>query len=342
MLRSYRKSWLPASIARYFLLAFTTFLLVTGCSSQSTQINSPQVEKTTASSKKLEVINIGHQSGTPGLNLLKAQGYLEKRFAPDGITIKWIEFRGGPPMMEAMAANSVDIGNVGNLPPIFAQAGDNPIVYVAATGSSAGAQAVIVRKDSPIKTLAELKGKKVAIQKGTALQYLLLKAIASAGLTLNDIQPAYLTIPESQVAFEGGKVDVLPTSDPFYARKELANEIRVLVKGSDVAPQRAYYIATRNFAENHPDLVKVILSEQRKVEEWAKANPNEVTKLLAAQTRQQPEVWKWALERRPIFGVFDITDEFVTEQQHVVDLFYSQKLIPKTFKVKDAVWKPKS
>lgn len=245
-------------------------------------------------------------------------------------------------MMEAMAANSVDIGNVGNLPPIFAQAGDNPIVYVAATGSSAGAQAVIVRKDSPIKTLAELKGKKVAIQKGTALQYLLLKAIASAGLTLNDIQPAYLTIPESQVAFEGGKVDVLPTSDPFYARKELANEIRVLVKGSDVAPQRAYYIATRNFAENHPDLVKVILSEQRKVEEWAKANPNEVTKLLAAQTRQQPEVWKWALERRPIFGVFDITDEFVTEQQHVVDLFYSQKLIPKTFKVKDAVWKPKS
>ncbi|MEH2445391.1 MAG: ABC transporter substrate-binding protein [Nostoc sp.] len=206
---------MPTSIARYFLLAFTTFLLVTGCSPQSTQSNSPQVEQTTASSKKLEMITIGHQSGTPGLNLLKAQGYLEKRFASDGITIKWIQFRGGPPMIEAMAANSVDIGNVGNLPPIFAQAGDNPIVYVAATGSNAGAQAVIVRKDSPIKTLAELKGKKVAIQKGTALQYLLLKAIASAGLSLNDIQPAYLTIPESQVAFEGGKVDVLPTSDPY-------------------------------------------------------------------------------------------------------------------------------
>ncbi|MEH2150362.1 MAG: hypothetical protein V7K63_20015 [Nostoc sp.] len=95
---------MPASITRYFLLAFTTFLLVTGCSSPSTQSNTPQVEPTTASSKKLEVINIGHQSGTPGLNLLKAQGYLEKRFATDGIAIKWIEFRGGPPMMEAMAS----------------------------------------------------------------------------------------------------------------------------------------------------------------------------------------------------------------------------------------------
>lgn len=342
MLRSYKKSWILARIARYFLLAIATFLLVTACSSPSTQSNNPQAAPPTPISKKLEVINIGHQNGTPGLNLLKSQGYLEKRLASAGITVKWIEFKGGPPMMEAMAANAVDIGNVGNLPPIFAQAGNNPIVYVAATGSNAGAQAVIVRKDSPIKTLAELKDKKVAIQKGTALQYLILKAISSAGLTLNDIKPAYLTIPESLVAFEGGSVDALPTSDPFYARKERSGDIRVLVKGSDVAPQRAYYIATRNFAENHPDLVKVILEEQKKVEEWAKANPNEVAKVLASQTGEEPDVWKWALERRPIVGVLDITDEFVAEQQQVVDLFYSQKLIPKTFQVKDAVWKPKS
>lgn len=96
--------------------------------------------------------------------------------------------------MEAMASGNIDIGNVGNLPPIFAQAGGNQIVYVAATASNAGAQAVVVPKDSPIKTLADLKGKRLAIQKGTALQYLALKALESAKLTLNDIKPVYLNI----------------------------------------------------------------------------------------------------------------------------------------------------
>jgi sulfonate transport system substrate-binding protein len=106
-----------------------------------------------------------------------------------------------------------------------------------------------------------------------------------------------------------------------------------------VAPQRAFYIATQNFTKNHPDLIKVILEEQRKVEEWAKANPNEVAKVLAEQTKYKPEAWEFALKRRPYFGVFDIKDEFVSEQQQVVDLFYTQKLIPKTFQVKDAIWK---
>lgn len=329
----------------YVLLAIATCLLtwllsLTGCNSQnSSQSNNSQVAQTSGSSSKLEVINVGHQNGTPGLNLLKARGLLEKRLASQGIRVKWISFQGGPPMMEAMAAGGIDIGNVGNLPPVFAQAAGNPIVYVAATGSNAGAQAIIVPKNSPIKTLADLKGKKLAIQKGTALQYFALKALASAKLTLKDIQPVYLTIPDSTTAFEGGNVDALPIGDPYLASKELNGTVRVLVRGSDVAPQRAYYIATQNFSKNHPDLVKVVLEEQRKVEEWAKANPGEVAKVLAEQTKYKPEAWEFALKRRPYFGVFDIKDEFVSEQQQVVDLFYTQKLIPKTFQVKDAIWK---
>lgn len=314
---------------------FMWVLPLAGCSSQSssnTQAQQPE------RNLKLKVINIGHQNGTPGLNLLKARKNLEQRLTSEGIAVKWIEFRGGPPMMEAMAANSVDIGNVGNLPPIFAQAGNNPIVYVAATGSNAGAQAVIVKKDSPIKNLAELKGKRVAIQKGTALHYLILKVLEKAGLTLNDIQPVYLSIPESQVAFEGGKIDALPIGDPFLAQKELAKEIRVIVRGNEVAPQRAFYIATRNFAENHPDLVQVILEEQKKVEEWAKANPGVVAKLLAEQTKYDTAVVEWALKKRPYFGVFEMTDEYINEQQQVADLFYNQKLIPKPIQVKDDVW----
>lgn len=320
----------------------TWVLAIAGCNLQNnSQSNISQLAQTSGTSSKLKVINIGHQSGTPGLNLLKARGSLEKQLAPEGIQVKWISFQGGPPMMEAMAAGSVDIGSVGNLPPVFAQASGNPIVYVAATGSNAGAQAIIVHKDSPIKTLADLKGKKLAIQKGTALQYFVLKALESAKLTLNDIKPVYLTIPDSTTAFEGGNVDALPIGDPYLASKELNNSVRVLVRGSDVAPQRAFYIATQNFTKNHPDLVKIILEEQRKVEDWAKTNPTEVAKLLAQQTKYPPQVWEFSLKRRPYFGVFDMRDEYIAEQQQVVDLFYSQKLIPKSFQVKDAVWKPR-
>ncbi len=331
---------------RYIFLAIATCLLtwlftLAGCSSQNNpQNNSSQIAQTSSTSSKLEVINIGHQNGTPGFNLLKARGLLEKRLASEHIKVKWISFQGGPPMMEAMAAGGIDIGNVGNLPPVFAQAGGNPIVYVAATGSNAGAQAIIVPKNSPIKTLADLKGKILAIQRGTALQYFVLKVLASAKLTLNDIQPVYLTIPDSTSVFESGKIDALPTGDPYLASRELNNTARILVRGSDVAPQRSFYIATQNFAKNHPDLINVILEEQRNVEQWAKANPHEVAKLLAQQTKYKLEAWEFALKRRPYFGVFDMTDEYVAEQQQVVDLFYSQKLIPKTVQVKDAIWKP--
>ena len=345
MLKRFVEFWHRESAVRYLGLAIATSLLtwllaLAGCSNQnSTKFSPPQTIQSSGGSK-ITVINVGHQNGTPGLNLLKARGLLEKRLEPQGIQVKWFEFKAGPPMMEAMAAGSVDIGNVGNLPPIFAQAGGNPIVYVAATGSNAGAQAVIVPKDSPIQSLADLNGKKVAIQKGTALQYLALKVLERAKLTLKDIQPVYLSIPDSTTAFEGRAIDALPIGDPYLAKKELANEVKVLVRGSDVAPQRAYYIATRNFAEQQPALLQAILEEQRNAEEWAKANPKEVVNLLAQQTKYDPKAIEYSLEKRPYFGVFDIKDEYVAEQQQVADLFYQQKLIPKAIQIKDAIWQP--
>lgn len=348
MLRRATRFWYPKSIIDYVGLAIAALLLtwllaLAGCSNSQSNpsASAPQSAQPVSEAAKLAVVNIGHQNGTPGLNLLKARGLLEKRLEPQGIKVKWIEFRGGPPMMEAMAAGGVDIGTVGNLPPIFAQAGGNPIVYVAATVSNAASQAIIVPKDSQIKTLADLRGKRLAIQKGTALQYLALKALESAGLTLTDVRPEYLTIPDSQSAFEGGKVNALPISDPYLASKEVAGTVRVLVRASDVAPQRLFYIATQNFAKQQPDLVKTILEEQKKVEDWAKANPNEVATLLSQQTKYKPEVWEHVLLKRPSsFGVYEVSDNFVAEQQQVVDLFYKQKLIPKEIQIKDAVWKP--
>lgn len=341
MLNPFRQSWLLHKFVRYLGLAIAAFSVtwlfaLAGCSPKSA---TSQVHQSPTAPKVAEV-RIGFQKGAPGLYVLKARGNLDKRFAEEGIKLSWVEFQSGPPMMEAMAANSVDLGNVGNLPPIFAQASDNPIVYVAATNSSAASQAIVVHADSAIKTLADLRGKKVSISKGTSTNYVILKALEKAGLTLNDIKPVYLNTPDGRTAFEGRSVDAFATFDPFYAKAERKNEIRVLTTATELTQLRNYYIATRDFAEKHPDVVKVILEELRVSEEWAQSNIPEVSKLLAKNTGFEPAVWQWALEKRPYFGVFDITDEFIKEQQDVTDLFYKEKLIPKAVQVKDAVWQP--
>lgn len=236
-----------------------------GCGSPPTP---PQAQQSPPASKVAEV-RIGYQKGAPGLYVLKARGNLDKRLKKENIKLSWVEFQSGPPMMEAMAANSVDLGNVGNLPPIFAQSSGNPVVYVAATGPSAASQALVVHADSPIKTLQDLRGKKVSISKGTSTNYIILKALQKAGLTLKDIQPVYLNTPDGRTAFAGRNVDAIATFDPFYAQSEQKKEIRVLTTAAELTQLRSYYIATRKFGEQYPDTVKVILEELRSSEAWA-------------------------------------------------------------------------
>ena len=338
---------LPSFVV-YLLLIAATFTSSgtkadSALNTQTTQNRqNTKVEQISSNGKqaKQREVRLGYQKGTAFLNIVKARGSLEKRLGSSGVAVKWIEFAQGPPMMEAMNANAVDIGVVGAPPPIFAQAAGTPIVYVASSLPNGKGQVILVKKDSPFRTLADLKGKKVAVGKGTAGHYLIVKVLESAGLTLKDIQPVYLLPPEARAAFEGGNVDAWVTSDPRYAEVERTGKIRVLASGEKIAEQRSYFIAIRSFVDKHPDIVKAILEEQKKDEEWAKSNRKETAKILETATGVKAENWEWSFQRRPNFGVVYLNDQIVKEQQQMADLFYNLKLIPKPVQIKQAAWTP--
>ncbi len=159
-------------------------------------------------------VRIGFQKGSAILLLARKQQVVETRLKALGVpSVKCVEFQFGPPMLEALGAGVIDLGSVGDTPPIFAQAGGSNLVYAAATPSAQ--HAVLVPKNSPLKTLADLKGKKVAFGKGSSAHNVTVKALAQAGLGFQDIVPTYLSPADATAAFNGGNIDAWVVWDPY-------------------------------------------------------------------------------------------------------------------------------
>src|SRR5580700_10185955 len=153
-----------------------------------------------------KVVRVGYQKYGTFL-LLKARGLLEKKLAPLGFSVAWTEFPVGPQLLEALNVGALDFGITGEAPPIFAQAAGAPLVYVANEPAAPLSEAILVPKDSPIHAVAELKGKKVALNKGSNVHYLLVKALEKARVRYADITPVFLKPSDARAAFEHGDVD---------------------------------------------------------------------------------------------------------------------------------------
>ncbi|MGV7206884.1 sulfonate ABC transporter substrate-binding protein [Oxalobacteraceae bacterium A2-2] len=284
--------------------------------------------------QEVQVLRIGYQKyGT--LTLLKGRGTLEKRLAAKNISVKWTEFPSGPPLLEGLNVGSIDVGSVGEAPPIFAQAAGANLVYVANEPPAPGGEAIIVPKDSRLRSLAELKGKKVALNKGSNVHYLLVKALEKAGLAYSDIQVAYLAPADARAAFERGSVDAWVIWDPFLAAAEKQLGARVLADGKGLVSNHQFYLASRSYAERNPDIVRIIIEELAKVDAWGEKHPGEAAAVLARQTSLDPAVVALAVSRFA-WGVKPITPEVLEQQQKVADAFSHLKLIPKPIAVKDA------
>lgn len=279
-------------------------------------------------------IRIGYQKyGT--LTLLKGRGTLEQRLAPRNITVKWIEFPAGPQLLEGLNVGSIDFGTVGEAPPIFAQAAGANLVYVGNEPPSPGSEAIVVPKDSKLRSVAELKGKKVALNKGSNVHYLLVKALEKAGLSYKDIDVVYLPPADARAAFERGSLDAWVIWDPFLAAAEKQLHARVLADGKGLVNNHQFYLASRPYAEKHAEVVRLVLDEVGKVDEWGAKNPKEVAAILSTQTGLDKDIVALA-ESRYSYGVKPISSEVVTQQQKLADTFSNLKLIPKTIAVKDA------
>lgn len=312
---------------------FLFSLLISGCSASTS--GEKQAGKSSGTDSK--AVNIGYQKfGT--LNILKAKKSLEKELKPLGYSVKWTEFPAGPQLLEALNVGSLDFGHTGEAPPIFAQAAGAPLVYFANAPANPKGEAILVPKDSKIKTIKDLKGKKIALNKGSNVHYLLVKALEKAGLKYEDVQTSFLPPADGRAAFEKGEVDAWIVWDPFLADAELATEARILTDGTGLVNNREFFLATSTFAKEHPEVLDVIFKEIQKTEKWVQENPKKAAEYLAPQIGMDVKTLELTLGRRT-FGLTKMTDAVAKDQQQIADQFFQLKLIPKKINVNNALVK---
>src|SRR3954466_14896403 len=282
-------------------------------------------------------IHIGYQK-TGVLVIARQQAILEKHFAAKQISIKWIEFTSGPPLLEAMSTASVDLGAVGDTPPIFAQAANANIVYVAGSPITNG-QGILVPANSGIRTIADLKGKRIGFAKGTSAHNVLIATLEKAGLTYEDITPVYLSPPDAGPAFAQGSIEAWAIWDPYFAIGEKRQNGRILVNASDVAKTNSFYLANRDFANGHVRETREVIEKLSEAARWAEGHRDSVAAALTAVTGVPLEVQTVAADRAS-FTIGPVTDEIVATQQDVADRFHKLGLIPKPIVIRDIVWRP--
>jgi sulfonate transport system substrate-binding protein len=287
-----------------------------------------------------KVLRIGFQKyGT--LVLLKGKGLLEPKLEKIGYTVEWTEFPAGPQLLEGLNVGAVDFGSTGETPPIFAQAAGAPLIYVAHEPPAPRGEAILVQKDSPIKTVADLKGKTVALNKGSNVHYLLVKALEEAGLKYSDITTSFLPPADGRAAFERGAVDAWVIWDPFQAAAEVAIEARELRNGEGIVPNHQFYLGAQNYVEAHPEAIDVLIEAIGEIDVWTKANTAAAAAELAPSVGIPEPVLVKALDRQS-YGVKAIDDAVVAQQQAIADTFFDLKLIPKKLSIADVVRKGKA
>jgi sulfonate transport system substrate-binding protein len=271
--------------------------------------------------------------------VLKARGTLEKRLAPLGIGVQWLEFPGGPQLLEGLNAGAVDVGTVGETPPIFAQAGGVDFVYVGSEPPAPRGEAIVVAQNSPIRTLADLRGKRIALNRGSNVHYLLVKALQKANLKYVDIQPVYLAPADARAAFTSGSVDAWVIWDPYLAAVERQLGARSIANGEGLVRNTQYYLASRKFADAQPQVVHAVLDELVKIDDWARANIPALAEQLSQLVGLDAATLEVALKRSG-YGVQPIDAATLAYQQQIADTFTELKLIPKRLVVADAHWRP--
>ena len=281
-------------------------------------------------------IRIGYQK-TGVLVIARQRAVLEKRFAGRQIGIKWIEFTSGPPLLEAMSTGSVDLGAVGDTPPIFAQAANANIVYIAGSPITNG-QGILVPANSSIRTIVDLKGRRIGFAKGTSAHNVLIATLEKAGLSYEDITPVYLSPPDAGPAFANGSIEAWAIWDPYFAIGEKRQNGRILINAYEVAKNNSFYLANRDFANTHVRETRDVIDGLAEAARWAEAHRADVASALAAVTGVPLEVQVVAADRAS-FVMGPVTDEIIATQQAVADRFHKLGLIPKQIAVRDIVWR---
>ena len=284
-------------------------------------------------------LRIGYQKSSSIFIILKARGTLESLLGPKGVEVKWIEFTSGLPLLEGLNVGSLDFSaDVADTVPLFAQAAGAQLTYVAAEGPSPAAQAIVVPETSPIRRVADLKGKRIALAKGAGVQYLVLKTLEQGGLKFQDIELAYLTPADARAAYERGSIDAWAIWDPFLAAAQQQAKARVLSDGKGIASYRRFYLAATPWAKRNDAVVKEVVQQLAKTGQWIKQNPAEAAAFHAPLVGLDATTMEIANGRRS-YNVIPVAADALDEQQKIANAFTQAGLLPRQINVRELpVW----
>ena len=285
-------------------------------------------------------LRIGFQKSSINFAIAKQQKLYEKEFP--NAKISWNEFPAGPQILEALAVGSVDVGVTGDTPPVYAQAANKPLYYIAYEAAKPLASAILVQKDSKLTQLSQLKGKRIALQKGLSAHYLLVQAVRKAGLQWSDIQPIWLTPADARAAFQKGAVDAWAIWDPYFASAQVEDQARVLASGKGLSPNYTFYLASPDFVKQHPQALKNIIQQINVADQWVQAHRTETAQSIAQSTGLKPQVSQVFIDRRPRpSGAAPLTAKVIADQQQLANRFSELKIIPNSINIQQAVWTAK-
>lgn len=250
---------------------------------------------TTVHATPLKEVRLDYAYYSPSSLVLKDQGLLEKRLAEQNISVKWVQSLGSNRALEFLNSGSIDFASTAGLAAVLSRANGSPVksIYVS---SRPEWTALVVAKDSPIKSLADLKGKKVAATKGTDPFLFLLQSLNSAGLGKNDVEIVHLQHPDGRVALERGNVDAWAGLDPHMAASEVQAGSRLIYRNPGFNSYSVLNVSD-DFLKQQPALIKEVIAAYEQAREWAIANPEALAQLLAKEANLPLEVAKLQLSR---------------------------------------------
>lgn len=281
-------------------------------------------------------LRIGYQK-FGNLGVLKARQSLEQHFAAQRISVLWSEFPAGPQLLHALDGDEIDFGATGEVPPIFAQAQGNALVYVGFEPPAPQSVAMVVPQDSPIRSAADLRGKRIALNKGSNVHYLLLQMLDEQGLTLNDVRIVYAPPKYPLSATDLQAVDAWMMWDPLLSDAQRSGELRVIADGTQRVLNQQFYLARREFAERSGDLLQPLMQALQHTGRYIAAQPKEAARHLSDELGLASASLELALSRRS-HEIRAMDLQVIRQQQSIADRFYALGLLPKAIAVREAVW----
>jgi len=303
-------------------------MLVAGCGADN---KAAEVKQEAA---KPQEIHIAYQNSSITILLAKAKGFYEEEFAKDGVQVKYDMYLSGPPMIEAFAGGRADFAHTGDMPPVSARSSGVDLKIIGRAGYTPAGNALLVRPDSPIKSVSDLKGKKIAVPVGSSAHHYLILLLKQNGLTTGDVNIVNMQASDHQAALETNNVDAVVTWEPWASVLENAKSGKVFADSSSGVKRYVGVLLIRNdFAKQFPTYAERLLKVNEKAVEFIKTHPDEALELIAKESKLPVS----AISRLVKSSDWDstIVPEDIAAFQQVKDFLKDTKVLKKDFDIKE-------